>query len=192
MLDQTSDPHAGPSIWQRGPDARPLLQSHGPMNFPPPDLYAHLTSHVEAERGLLEEYKAAAEHSPSKALRYLINLLMEDEIRHHRIFTELAESVRAREIQNVEGHWSDGNPVVPHSDFDQLDRTNQAAVIDITEQLLQKEHEDARELKRLQRELRDVKDTTLWSLLVELMQRDTQKHIAILRFAKKHAGRRIG
>ena len=52
------------------------------------------------------------------------------------------------------------------------------------------EARDARELKRLQRELRDVKDTTLWSLLVDLMQRDTQKHIAILRFVRKHAGRK--
>jgi hypothetical protein len=30
----------------------------------------------------------------------------------------------------------------------------------------------------------------LWSVLVELMERDTQKHIAILRFVRKHAGRR--
>jgi hypothetical protein len=34
-----------------------------------------------------------------------------------------------------------------------------------------------------------VKDSSLWSLLVELMQRDTQKHIAILRFVTKHARR---
>ena len=28
--------------------------------------------------------------------------------------------------------------------------------------------------------------TTLWGLLVELMQRDTDKHIAVLTFVKKH------
>ena len=78
----------------------------------------------------------------------------------------------------------------PANDFFQLDQGDQNAVIDLTEQLIQKEQQDGHELERLQRELRDVKDTTLWSLLVDLMERDTQKHIAILRFAKKHAGRR--
>jgi hypothetical protein len=73
-------------------------------------------------------------------------------------------------------------------DFNQTD--NRDAVIDLTDQLLQKEQADAQELKRLRRELRDVKDTSLWGLLVDVMERDTQKHIAILRFAKRHAGRR--
>jgi rubrerythrin len=187
MTDRTPNP--GGSARQRGPQTAPPawmpLAKQG--NRPPPELYAHLQSHVEAERGLLEEYSAAAEQSQSKALRYLINLLIEDEIRHHRIFTDLVESVKAREVQYADGHWNDEDPIIPHIDFD---RTDQAAVIDITEQLLQKEQQDAHELKRLQRELRDTKETTLWSLLVELMERDTQKHIAILRFARKHAGRR--
>ena len=55
-----------------------------------------------------------------------------------------------------------------------------------TEELLQSEKRDTSELKHLQRELHDVKDVTLWSLLVDLMQRDTEKHIALLRFVKKH------
>jgi len=135
-------------------------------------------SHVEAERGLLDEYSAVAEQSQSKAFSYLVKLLIEDEIRHHRIFTELAESLRT----DVETTGKD--PIIPDMDFNEVDR---AAVLDATKQLMANEEQDARELKRLQRELRDVKDTTLWSLLVDLMQRDTQKHIAILRFVKKHA-----
>jgi hypothetical protein len=176
----------GESIWERGPRAEPLWPLPTPRgNRPPPDLYAHLTSHVEAERGLLEEYKAAAEKTQSKALRYLINLLIEDEIRHHRIFTELVESLKSEEAAVREA-----DPIIPHIDFFRSDRTEQAAIIDLTEQLLQKERQDAHELKRLKRELLDVKATTLWSLLVDLMERDTQKHLAILRFARKHAGRR--
>ena len=60
-------------------------------------------------------------------------------------------------------------------------------MLELTDELLEKEEEDVKELKRLQRELREVKDTSLWSLLVDLMERDTQKHIAILKFAKKQA-----
>ena len=164
MIDMTNASSAGPSVWER-------------------DLYAHLTSHVEAESELLKEYSAAAETSPSKAMRYLVNLLIEDEIRHHRIFVELADSLKDEALLGGK------SPTVPHIDFDQA--TNHDAVIDLTEQLLRKEQQDAQELKRLRRELRDLKDTSLWSLLVDLMQRDTQKHIAILRFAKTHAGHRM-
>jgi hypothetical protein len=160
MSDASS---AGPSAWER-------------------DLYAHLSRHVEAERGLLEEYKSAAETSPSKALRYLVNLLIDDEIRHHEIVTELADSLKNDALLEAT------DPSIPYLDFDKT--SNRDAVIDITDRLLRREHADAQELKRLRRELRDVKDTSLWSLLVGLMESDTQKHIAMLRFAKKHAGRR--
>jgi rubrerythrin len=160
MTDMTDASSAGASPWER-------------------DLYAHLTGHVEAERALLKEYGGAAETSPSKALRYLVNLLIDDEIRHHRMFTELAESLRTEASLGED-------PAIPYLDFDRATDS----VIDLTDQLLGKEQQDLRELKRLRRELRDVKDTSLWDILVDLMERDTQKHIAILRFAKKHARRR--
>jgi rubrerythrin len=133
---------------------------------------------VEAERGLLEAYSAVAEQSSSKAFSYLVELLIDDEIRHHRLFTELAKSLK------TQAELSGADPIIPHLDFV---RTDRAGVLDATKQLIASEEQDAQELKRLQRELRDVKDSTLWSLLVDLMQRDTQKHIAILRFVRKHA-----
>ena len=54
------------------------------------------------------------------------------------------------------------------------------------EQLVAREKADLRELKKLKKDLRDFKDTTLWSLLVDLMQRDTEKHIALLGFVEQH------
>jgi len=158
MIDMTNESSAGPSAMER-------------------KLHAHLTSHVQAERGLLEQYSAIAERTQSKAFRYLVNLLIEDEIRHHRILSDLADSL---EDQALRGGLKS---TIPYMDFDRADR---AGVIEATGQLMDRENEDARELKRLQRELRDMKDFTLWSLLVELMQRDNQKHIAILRFVRKH------
>jgi len=130
---------------------------------------------------MLEEYRSAAEASSSKAFEYLVNLLIEDEIRHHRIFLELADSLETMSLR------PGADPQVPYLDFN---RTNKEAVLDLTETLLEKEQQDALELKRLQSELGDVKDTSIWGLLVDLMQRDTQKHIAILKFVKKHTKRR--
>ncbi len=161
-LTDMSDASAGFSGWER-------------------DLYTHLSTHVERERGLLQEYRAAAQTSPSKAMRYLVNLLVEDEIRHHQIFKELAESLKA------EAELAGREPSIPYLDLNQA--ANREAVLDLTDQLLEKELEDAQELKRLAHELRSVKDTSLWGLLVDLMQRDTEKHIAVLRFAKKHTKR---
>lgn len=159
MTSMTDESSRGPSVWER-------------------ELWTHLTSHVEAERDLLEKYSAVAKQSQSKAFGYLVNLLIEDEIRHHRIFTELAKSLE------TEALMSRDEPAIPYPDFDKADR---AMVRESTEDLLESEERDAGELKRLQHELRDVRDVTLWSLLVDLMQRDTQKHIALLRFVKKHA-----
>lgn len=161
MIDMTNESWAGPSFADRA-------------------LYAHLTEHIATERDLLEEYREIAERTQSRAFRYLVNLLIEDEIRHHQIFSELAESLETTALMKAR------EPVIPFMDFAQDDP---AAVIAATKRLLHHENEDARELKRLRRELRSMHDESLNGLLVELMQRDTQKHLAILRFVKKHARR---
>ena len=159
MTSMTDETTRGPSSWER-------------------ELWKHLTSHVEAERGLLEEYSRIADDSNSKALRFLANLLVEDEIRHHRLFSELADSLETEALFKKE------EPSVPDLDFN---LANRKAVLTAIDQLIEKENEDARLLKQLQHELRSVKDTTLWGLLVDLMQRDTQKHIAVLRYTKRLA-----
>jgi hypothetical protein len=56
-----------------------------------------------------------------------------------------------------------------------------------TEQLLETERADAKELKQLAKKLKDMRETTLWGLLLELMQDDTSKHIKILQFIRDRA-----
>ncbi len=158
-MSMTDESSAGPSAWER-------------------QLYAHFKGHVETERTMLQRYAQVAERSGSKAFSYLVKLLIDDEIRHHRLFEELAGSLEAEALIKKE------EPVVPYMDFDHADR---AAVLEGAKELLDNEERDLAELKRLQRDLHDVKDTTLWALLVELMQRDTEKHIAILKFVRQHS-----
>ncbi|MHB1504199.1 MAG: hypothetical protein ACYCTL_08775 [Acidimicrobiales bacterium] len=137
----------------------------------------HVLHHVERESTILDLYTSAADDSESKALAYLVNLLVEDERRHHRLFAELAAS-----LQNLVER-SHASPAVPAIDFHRCDYS---AVRALTEMLLQQEEEDARELQALHRELINVRDIALWDLLVEIMQRDTDKHIAVLRFIAMH------
>jgi hypothetical protein len=61
----------------------------------------------------------------------------------------------------------------------------------VTDRLLAAERDDAKELKRLAKSLRDLRETTLWVLLVELMQADTAKHIKILSFIHDRADEAI-
>jgi hypothetical protein len=142
------------------------------------ELYGHLTSHEEKEGALLVEYRDAAATSQSPAFRYLSALILEDEIRHHRVFQELASALK------TDAELRPEEPAVPR-----LDRwgPDVAHVLELTYDFLERERADAKELHRLAAHLKDVKNHTLWQLLVKLMEMDTAKHIEILKFAKRHA-----
>ena len=158
MTDTPMSPPVGASVWER-------------------DLYNHLATHIENESSLLQDYIAAAEETDSKAFAYLVNLLLDDERRHHGTFAALASSLK------TEAELGGEEPEIPYLDLDRADR---AQVRELTEQLLQREREDAAELKRLHGQLKDVRNTTLWDLLVSNMRRDTDKHIEILDFVLRN------
>ena len=63
--------------------------------------------------------------------------------------------------------------------------TNPEELLGATERLLDRERVDERELKRLSKDLRDLRGTSVWPVLVEMMERDTEKHQGILRFVKQ-------
>jgi rubrerythrin len=142
------------------------------------ELYQHLTTHLGNELDLLTAYKNAAVESKSPAFQYLVGLIIDDEMRHHRLFEELANALRSDvEMRPVQ-------PSVPDmGGFGELPDK----VVELTDALLDREERDASDLRRLERELRDVRDTTLWYLLVKVMALDTEKHAEILRFVRKHA-----
>ena len=140
-----------------------------------------LRAHVETEGKILKEYVKATNSTKSKALRYLVDLIIEDENQHHQIFRDLASTLEYA-IDLVSPATA-----VPALDFERVD---DAGTFELIDQLLRFEKEDNRELEELQREFRSFMDNMpLFGLLTELMQRDTDKHIAILRFAKKHMRR---
>ena len=142
------------------------------------EMFTHLTEHTRREGALLQEYVEVASTTESKALSYVVDLLVEDERRHHRFFDDLAASLKS------ESELSSEQPVIPRLDLDRLERADLLAA---TQRLLDHEQSDAKELRRLHNALRDMQDTTLWGLLVEIMMRDTEKHISILRFVADHA-----
>jgi bacterioferritin (cytochrome b1) len=142
------------------------------------DLYAHLTEHATDEQATIERYRDLAGEAESATFRYLVDLIVEDEIRHHRWMADLAATVRSASDLS--------DPPLPTLD---LDRAG-GEVVAATEELLRIERADRKALKALERKLDDVRDTTIWALIVHLMLIETDKHIAVLEFVRRHAGRR--
>ena len=144
------------------------------------DLFELLIGHIERERETLQEYQQAAQETRSKAFAYVVGLLIEDEKRHHELFKSLAQTVRS------EAELIPGSPVIPYMDFDRVDSEK---VRRLSMELLRNEDEDAKELRKLHDHLQEVHHTTLWDLVVGLIRRDTDKHIAILEFVLAHTPR---
>jgi len=142
-------------------------------------LYDRLRGHQEAERDILQEYRdLAADESVAPAVRYLARLILDDEVRHHQAFQDLAASIRQM------GELQDADDPIPtlrglRADADRI--------VALADRLIEVEKEDDRELKALAKELNDVKDTTLYGLLVDLMRHDTEKHLMILKFLRARA-----
>ena len=147
------------------------------------EIFDYVSGHVATEAAILNEYQLLAEDpTASPAFRYLANLILADERRHHQLFNDLAASVRQMAEMRLE------EEPIPSLHGLRSDRERIRAA---TDQLLATERADAKELKQFGKKLKEVHDTTLWGLLVELMQDDTAKHIKILTFIRDRADHAI-
>jgi hypothetical protein len=135
------------------------------------EVYGAFRAHVEEEDRLLRQYRRLAADSSSPDVAYLVELILEDEERHHRIFEQLAETVR--DVVELEPAQR-GVPDIP------LRREQSRRLREAIAPLLRFERDECRRMRRLRRSLRPVQETTIWPLLVKTMELDTKKHILIL------------
>jgi len=137
-------------------------------------LYEHLQNHIEAESGMEDLYDSLA-GTGHPYITFLANLIGEDEARHHRLFQEWMEAIRASaELTEAEDGIPpiDRKPVTPET----------MALVD---RLLEFEKADLAAVKKLRKDISDVAETTLWGALLESLEADTKKHIGILKFLKR-------
>jgi len=147
------------------------------------EIFDYVSGHVATEGAILNEYQLLAEDpTASPAFRYLANLILADERRHHQLFNDLAESIR----QMAECRLED-EPIPSLRGL----RSDRERIRVATEQMLAAERADAKELKQFAKQLKEVRETTLWVLLLDLMQDDTAKHIKILSFIRDRAEKAI-
>ena len=142
------------------------------------ELYDHLVEHVESEWEILQDYERLAEETDSPAFAFLARMILDDERRHHKLLNDLAETIRTSAALS-------GEPTpIPDLGLFWADREK---ILAETERFLLVEEEDNRHLKRLAKELSDVRNTTVWQLIVHLIQQDNEKHRYILRFIRDRA-----
>ncbi len=143
------------------------------------DIYEHVSSHGKVEGEILEEYqKLANDEDMSPAFRYLARMILDDETRHHRIFDDLAATMSA-----LRDHSGEEPPIPSLTGF----HSDQFRITRVTDELLQIERDDLRELKEFSKQMKELRNINLWGFLIELMIDDTKKHIKILQFIRDRA-----
>lgn len=144
------------------------------------ELAHYLQQHMDTEREALREYAHLAEETKSEQIRFLINIILDDEVRHHRIFQDMVNWIRAEHAQRDDIETAMG--FGPSFSGDEREH-----LIEMTEGLLELEREDESDLKDLEKMVTEVADTAWWSTLVDSMRHDTRKHIMLLEAVKRLA-----
>ena len=142
------------------------------------ELYDHVTDHGKNEGEILQSYQEFAESTDSPAFAYLARIILDDERRHHQLLDDLAETIRTSAELTGEP-----TPIPDLGEF----KADRERILAESERFLAWEKEDNQELERLAKELKDVRDTTVWQLVVRLMQQDNEKHRRILEFIRDRA-----
>ena len=135
-----------------------------------------LQDHMDTERDALREYGQIAEQATDEHVRFLVKMILDDEVRHHGVFADMINSLRV-EMGQMDGG---GLPSFRRAN----DRT---ALLAKTNELLEVERDDVKELQALRKEISKVADTRWWSVIIDTMEMDNLKHIKLLEFIRDHA-----
>jgi len=147
----------------------PVLDRLGPAEA---KLYHHLTEHLASESIAFDGYQEILQQFDSSThVGYLLDFVMKDEERHHEIFRDLIGSLERGGSADVGFAVPEVSPV-PEADALRQKLGN----------FIRFERADRQELVELANDLRRQATDPLWLLLVEIMQRDTDKHLRILEF----------
>ncbi len=139
----------------------------------------HLDEHLAGEAEILHEYRQLAT-SPDPPVRYLAQLILEDEERHHRVLTEIANQFRSTTSLGQQ------TPQVPWL----TKCTDRHGLARSVRRLRRFERRDLRHLRKLARQLRPIRDNSLNPVIVATLEMDTRKHLRYLRELKRIARQR--
>lgn len=164
---------------------------------------AVVDEHVETEGDILARYREMSSRIADPTVTYLLDAIADDERRHH----QLLQGLRQRVAQTAEGapaglpedardalaSWTASMLEVERRDLEEvqelrssLERLRRTGpwgrMRDVlrTARVGELAPHDREALGELQSNLATVDDTLLWSLVLRMLELDTQKHIEIL------------
>lgn len=142
-----------------------------------------LEGHAAQEATLLDDYQRAARTTQDPHLRLLMNLIVQDEERHHVISRALAMTIESALLGVPDiGAVPVGVP--------QADAAVDADLLELTNRFLVAERRGIDEDRWLSRMCEGLNDGLL-SLLLETMIQDSRKHVKILEFIRQRLRNRI-
>jgi hypothetical protein len=136
-----------------------------------------LRAHAAREDELLGEYQALSVELPTPAMRYLARLILADEQRHQMIFGDLAETVSATDDLKARGM-----PILDSAHI--TDEVVRQHTLDTLDRFIAREDEERSELAALIGTLAPSAASELWTVLLELLAQDTQRHLSLLEFMR--------
>lgn len=134
------------------------------------EMIQHLQRHVDDEQEMLVAYGTLLRQSENAPVRYLLDLLLEDERRHHRILIEMLNQFRSSE-----------DAVEPEKHVPWMTPRSDPEIAAATRKLRRSERADLRELRSLRRRLKFLRRGSLNGVLVDAFILDTRKHLGYLR-----------
>jgi hypothetical protein len=153
------------------PWLHPLAPTSPPSVFD--RLIRALEAHASAEAHDLATCQALAERSSDPVLKMLMQLLVEDEQRHHTLLQSMVHRLH-EEVEFVRSP----SATLPVSEPDATQGPELAVTL---RSLIRDEHEGARHLRHLARQEPHLYDG-LYPMLLETIARDSEKHATILRY----------
>jgi rubrerythrin len=128
-------------------------------------------AHVREEEHFLDSYRELVDGIDQPGARLLVELIIEDEERHHALMARLAQEARDAE--------EEGDTAAPR-----FSAVEAARLLEPTERFLDAERDDRRRLRDLASALKPLRDANIWPLVIELMEIDTRKHIRVLEYLR--------
>lgn len=132
-------------------------------------------SHEGHEREFLNRYKEVADKSKSRLIKFLLQLIISDEEKHHAV-THAMVSTLEGSLRWTKPEDAIGNLRAGEEEKEEL--------LKLTGDFIRVEKDGIKEYKKLIKECRDYYHG-VFGLLLDTMIQDSEKHIRILQFLQK-------
>jgi len=153
-----------------------LGPAHGPTHDTVEWLLEAVERHANAEQDALAEYAFVAEASADPVVALVMQLILEDEERHHGLLRRIEATLR--DALN----WTHSPSALPIAAIPQQPVARD--LVAITRGLVDEERSGARMMRELAHGEKGI-DMGLHSLLLEMMAMDSEKHARLLQFVQR-------